>query len=81
MLSILLASICIVVSATGAGFSVTRVQVATRSTSPASLPGELTMPSGAGPFPAVILLHGCFGIQPASRARLLEYASWYADRG
>src|SRR5262245_10525666 len=79
MLSILLVGI--VVSATGAGLSVTLVQVATRSASPASLPGELTMPSGAGPFPAVILLHGCFGIQPASRARLLEYAAWYADRG
>jgi dienelactone hydrolase len=39
------------------------------------------MPRGAGPFPAVILLHGCLGIVPASRERLLEYSSWYADRG
>jgi dienelactone hydrolase len=39
------------------------------------------MPKGAGPFPAVILLHGCYGIVPASRERLLEYASWYADHG
>ena len=47
-----------------------------------SLPGELTMPRGRGPFPAVILLHGCSGLEPAGRReRLLEYASWYADRG
>lgn len=66
---------------TGGGVSTTEVQVPTRGTSPASLPGELALPPGAGPFPAVILLHGCFGIQPASRERLREYASWYGDRG
>ncbi len=79
MLPILL--VAVFVGAAGASPSTTRVQVPTQSASPASLPGELTMPRGAGPFPAVILLHGCVGIVPASRERLLEYASWYADRG
>jgi dienelactone hydrolase len=79
VLCIFLVSIC--VDGAGAGFSTTRVQVSTRGTAPASLPGELMMPAGTGPFPAVILLHGCFGVTPASRQRLLEYASWYADRG
>ena len=64
------------------GVSPTRMQVPIRSASPVSLPGDLTMPRGNGPFPAVIFLHGCSGLEPAGRReRLLEYASWYADRG
>ncbi len=73
--------VAIFVGAAGAGVSAMRVDVPTRSASPATLPGELTMPKGAGPFPAVILLHGCRGIPPAAREWLLEYASWYADHG
>jgi dienelactone hydrolase len=73
--------VAIFVGAAGAGVSTTRVHVPTRSATPATLPGELTMPKGPGPFPAVILLHGCRGIPPAAREWLLEYASWYADRG
>jgi dienelactone hydrolase len=79
MLSLLV--VAIFVSAAGAGVSSTRVHVPTRSPSPATLPGELTMPKGGGPFPAVILLNGCRGFAPAARQWLLEYASWYADRG
>jgi len=74
--------IALFVGAAGASVSPARVHVPTRSVSPASLPGELTMPRGSGPFPAVIILHGCAGIgPPVARDRLLEYASWYADRG
>jgi dienelactone hydrolase len=73
--------VAIFVSAAGAGVSSTRVHVPTRSGSPAILPAELTMPKRGGPFPAVILLHGCRGVPPAAREWLLEYASWYADRG
>ena len=70
------------VGAAGAGGSATGVHVPTRGASPASLPAELTMPQGTGPFPAVIILHGCAGLgPPVARARLVEYASWYADRG
>jgi dienelactone hydrolase len=70
------------VEAASAGVSGTRVDIPTRSASPASLPGELTMPGGVGPFAAVILLHGCRGVgPPEARERLREYASWYADRG
>ena len=80
MSSILL--VAIFIGAAGAGMSPPRVHVSTRSVSPASLPGELTMPRGSGPFPAVIILHGCQGIgPPVARDRLLEYTSWYADRG
>ena len=70
------------VGAASAGVSGTRVDIPTRSASPANLPGELTLPGGAGPFAAVILLHGCRGVgPPEARERLREYASWYADRG
>jgi dienelactone hydrolase len=73
--------VAIFVGAAGADVSAMRIHVPTRSASPATLPGELTMPRGTGPFPAVVLLHGCVGIVPASREHLLKYASWYADRG
>jgi dienelactone hydrolase len=69
------------VGAARAGVSATRVDIPTRSASPASLPGELTMPKRAGPSPAVIILHGCRGIPLAAREWLLAYAAWYADRG
>src|SRR5258706_5110227 len=29
---------------------------------PAVISGELRLPSGAGPFPAVVLMHGCGGL-------------------
>jgi dienelactone hydrolase len=34
-------------------------------------------PRGDGPFPAVVLLHGCHGVMPSTR----EWASWLRDRG
>lgn len=34
-----------------------------------TLKGELTKPSGDGPFPAIVLLHGCSGPQP-------HYSEW-----
>ncbi len=36
--------------------------IAGARTAPASLPARLVLPDGAGPFPVVILLHGCGGI-------------------
>jgi dienelactone hydrolase len=47
---------------------------------PASLSGYLTRPEGDGPFPAVILLHGCSGL-PGALRRLAEWAEWYRARG
>ena len=37
----------------------------------------LVRPSGSGPFPAVVQLHGCAGLEPQS----FRWAEWLADRG
>ena len=38
--------------------------------------GELFVPPGAGPFPAVIVLHGCNGVSPHTRGWARRMASW-----
>ena len=40
------------------------------------LRGLLVRPEGAGPFPAVVLLHGCDGVQPFQEQWAAELASW-----
>jgi dienelactone hydrolase len=44
---------------------------------PATLTGALYRPSGEGPFPAVVLLHGCGGIGPNMHA----WAYWLQSEG
>ena len=44
---------------------------------PATLTGNLYKPAGSGPFPALVLLHGCSGIQP----RDIAWAQWLTARG
>jgi len=51
---------------------------------PVALTGELTLPAGSGPFPAVVLMHGCGGlgnaeagwVEPLTRA---GYATFVLD--
>jgi dienelactone hydrolase len=47
------------------------------SPAPATLTGEISTPRGAGPFPAVILLHGCGGIG----ANIKAWAVWLQHEG
>jgi dienelactone hydrolase len=47
------------------------------SPAPATLTAELYTPRGAGPFPAVILLHGCGGVGP----NIKEWAEWLRYEG
>ncbi|HSB40779.1 MAG TPA: dienelactone hydrolase family protein [Methylomirabilota bacterium] len=44
---------------------------------PASIAGTLIRPAGPGPFPAVVQLHGCGGVE----AQSFRWARWLADRG
>ena len=44
---------------------------------PGTLSAELSRPRGAGPFPAVILLHGCAGVS----ANVKEWAVWLQHEG
>jgi dienelactone hydrolase len=43
---------------------------------PAPVQGYLTKPSGAGPFPAVVLLHSCLGLPANRQAIAATIASW-----
>jgi dienelactone hydrolase len=44
---------------------------------PATLSAELSRPSGPGPFPAVVILHGCNGVGP----NMYEWARWLRGEG
>jgi dienelactone hydrolase len=44
---------------------------------PEIISATVTRPAGDGPFPAVVLLHGCGGVSP----QLERWARWLADRG
>jgi dienelactone hydrolase len=44
---------------------------------PAEITATLVKPGGPGPFPAVVQLHGCGGLEPQS----YRWARWLADRG
>jgi dienelactone hydrolase len=44
---------------------------------PVRLAGALFRPEGAGPFPAVVLLHGCGGVVPQTH----RWARWFSARG
>ncbi|MFZ5791045.1 MAG: dienelactone hydrolase family protein [Pseudomonadota bacterium] len=45
------------------------------------LRAELFKPDGPGPFPAVVLMHGCGGWQPAVRFGLDNHARYLRDHG
>lgn len=45
--------------------------------SPREIVGTLVRPAGAGPFPAVVQLHGCGGLE----AQSYRWARWFADHG
>jgi len=44
---------------------------------PERVEGRLVKPGGPGPFPALVLLHGCQGVSP----QIYAWARWLADRG
>lgn len=44
---------------------------------PEKVDGYLSKPDGDGPFPAVVLMHGCQGVSP----QLHRWARWFVERG
>jgi dienelactone hydrolase len=71
----------LVAAAANLGYAaVTEIQVPSE-TANRPLTAYLVTPSGVGPFPAAILLHGCGGLQYDTRQVLREQAEWYATRG
>jgi len=46
-------------------------------TNPDRIEGRLSKPEGAGPFPALVLLHGCHGVSP----QVNDWARWLVARG
>jgi len=44
---------------------------------PDRVQGRLVKPGGTGPFPALVLLHGCRGVSP----QVYAWGRWLADRG
>ena len=44
---------------------------------PDRVEARLSKPDGPGPFPALVLLHGCQGVSP----QVKDWARWLADRG
>src|SRR3989441_8399095 len=44
---------------------------------PLEVSGWLSRPQGLGPFPAVVLLHGCHGVSASTH----DWARWFRERG
>ncbi|UCV04256.1 dienelactone hydrolase family protein [Dechloromonas denitrificans] len=45
------------------------------------LRADISKPEGNGPFPAVVLMHGCGGWQPAVRHAMRAYAEYLVEHG
>src|SRR5437879_11981055 len=61
---------------TGCASSTVRFPNATPAM-PREVPGQVYRPEGTGPFPAVVLLHGCQGVLPSTR----PWGRWFKGRG
>jgi dienelactone hydrolase len=60
----------------GCASSNSSFQNATPST-PLTVPAWELRPAGPGPFPAVVLMHGCAGVSPSNH----EWSRWFRDQG
>jgi len=46
-----------------------------------NLPASLSMPSGKGPFPAVVFMHGCGGLLSGDNKQISDWAWWFNNHG
>jgi dienelactone hydrolase len=69
--------VALVVIASGCAGPVTSQQVPVTLPVPTTLKANLYKPAGSGPFPALVLLHGCGGISP----NVIAWAQWLTAQG
>jgi dienelactone hydrolase len=72
----LVALMALYASGAGAGQLVQLDSKPAETTSTKPLLGYLAKPDGAGPFPAVVVLHGCNGFSPAMPTMADRLRSW-----
>ncbi len=70
------AAIAVLVLLTGCAASLATFENATPGAA-LRVPMVEARPSGAGPFPAVVLMHGCHGVSASTH----EWARWFRDSG
>jgi dienelactone hydrolase len=70
-------SIAVAVALAGCAGTLATHRVPVTLPSPATLTGELYLPRGPGPFPTLVLLHGCGGVGP----NLVGWAEWLQWEG
>src|SRR5690242_4911633 len=58
-----------------------RVSPVTMAPSPISVPLEVMKPEGAGPFPAIVMLHDCSGLGPRSSGAPRRWARELVGQG
>ena len=71
-----LSALCVSLLIAGCASSNSSFQNATPST-PLTVPAWELRPTGAGPFPAVVLMHGCAGVSESNH----EWSRWFRDQG
>lgn len=69
------------VTPTAAGEKVSFEASRPYTTESVNLRADVAKPEGDGPFPAVILMHGCGGWQPAVRYAMRAYAEYLVNHG
>lgn len=57
------------------------LRAATSESAPASIPIQVMKPDGAGPFPAVVVLHDCSGLGPRSSGSPARWAKVLVEQG
>ena len=65
-----------IITTAGADETVTFKDPQTKNGISLTLTGQLTRPKGAGPFPAVVLLHGCSGLNKFYHVWAERLAFW-----
>lgn len=82
VLSALLLGVCSLLVGTATAQELVQFEASSRSgPSKVLLRAELFKPAHPGPFPAVVLLHGCGGWQPAVHHALNAHARYLLDHG